>query len=203
LTLLALPVWLAVSVVPAEATTMAAADFRPGSTLGLGLAGCAYDYAWQQFDLGTTLTADLSQSVSFGHLVLGTRGLWRFLDRPEFVAALIGGVQLDPGQSGGRSYVVPDVGLGVAYRTSYNGVPLAFRLNLTVTVDQGQSLVVQPVATPITYNQGFVDVPAARPNLLQRLTLGPNANLGLGVAVGDRLELTLGGGTLAGLRYHY
>lgn len=199
---LALPLAAALAA-PAAATTMPAADLQPGHTLGLGLAGASYDYAWKRFSLGAAVVSDFGTSAVLQHLVPGVRAQGRFIEDANFDASVIAGVALDPGTAGSRAYVVPDLGLGVAYHTVIAGFPMALRLDLTLTVDQGQGTAGTIVPTTTSFQNGFVSSPVSQPTLLQRIIFGPNTGLGLGVTLGDRLEVDLGGGTLIGFRYRY
>lgn len=190
---------------PAFASTMAAADVTPGQTLGLGFAGASYDYSVRNFAAGLAIDSangPFGGYSSYNHLVAAGRVMGRFIDAGDFKASVLGGLELDPGYVGQRSYLIPDVGLAVAYHTMFLSMPVALRLALTVTVDQGQSGP-QPLSVGEVYDPTQTLFASSRANWLQRLTFGPNTNLGLGVAMGDHLELTLGGGTALGARYHF
>jgi hypothetical protein len=181
----------------AEAATLGTADFRPGQTIGVGLAGLSYDFAFPRVDLGASLSTNNWSSPAQGRMLIGTRGLVRFLEQRDLSAALVGGVLFDPGFAGDRSYLVPDLGLGVAYRFNLAGFPLALRFNVTLTVDQGQT---QPYPVPVS-PEGTITQP--RGNVLQRLTTGPNTMVGLAYMPTDNMEITVGGGTLVGVRFTY
>jgi hypothetical protein len=186
---------------PAEAQMMPSADLQAGHTLGLGFAGMAYDYGLGgRYGLGGSLSAPLWQSGG-AWMKLDARTQARFIDESDFKAAAIAGLRLDPGGLGQRSYLIPDAGIGVAYTRELWGVPLTLRLNVTLTIDQGQT---GNFPTGVAGVDGIpYDSTMPRPNLLQRLTFGPNTNVALAAKLSDRFELSLGGGTIVGLRYHY
>ncbi|MFN3429348.1 MAG: hypothetical protein ACK46X_05290 [Candidatus Sericytochromatia bacterium] len=182
---------------PAQAATLPSADFKPGQTMGLGLAGLSYDYAFPRVSLGASLAATNPWSPNFAHMQLGARAAYRFLQADGLSAGVIGGVVFDPGQPGGRSYMIPDVGLGAAYRFTLFTLPLSVRFNFTLTADQGQA------SAP--YAQYPVDPNSVQPrgNFLQRLTAGPNTMIGLAYQPSDTVEVTLGSGTLVGVRFSF
>lgn len=182
---------------PAQAATLPSADFKPGQTMGLGLAGLSYDYAFPRVSLGASLAASNAWSPNFTHMQLGARAAYRFLQADGLSAAVIGGVTFDPGQPGGRSYLIPDVGLGAAYRFNLAAFPFSVRFNFTLTADQGQATA--------PYAQYPIDPNAvqARGNFLQRLTAGPNTMIGFAYHPSDSVEVTLGSGTLVGVRVNF
>ncbi|HEY9724295.1 MAG TPA: hypothetical protein V6D47_20000 [Oscillatoriaceae cyanobacterium] len=168
---------------PAKAATIPAASFAPGNTVGLGYSGLSFDHGFGSWSLG----ASVGDGSLFGyqsHMRLSARVLGRFFDQGGLDAGWLGGLMYDPGVAGDRAYLVPDVGIGVAYTFAARW-PVTLWANLTLTVNQVVSDPTNPVPTG---------------NLLQRLTLGPESTVGLGLHVTPNLELTLGGGTLAGFR---
>lgn len=187
---------------PAQAATAPVADFRGGQTLGIGLAGVSWDYGWNRVALGAQIGNPSAWGASYNSRIkAGTRVMYRFLDAQDIKVASLAGLEFDPGYPGGRSYLVPDVGLGVAYTFRLNDVPITARFNVSLTVDQGQQSGAMP--TPAIYSpDGAVDL-TPRGNVFQRLTLGPNTMIGVGLTAMERYELTIGGGTLVGLRIHY
>lgn len=192
---------------PAAAATAPIADFRPGQTLGIGLAGVSWDYGLGRGSLGAQIgnPAGLGPGTGPGgnnRIKAGARGMWRFLDAQDIHVASLVGLEFDPGAPGGRSYLVPDVGLAVAYRFKWGDLPLAARFNVSLTVDQGQQQGFGPMPTTYAPGGGMVDATPVG-NVFQRLILGPNTMLGVGLTAMDRYELTLGGGTIVGLRIHY
>ena len=176
------------------------ADFDEGQTLGIGFAGAAWDYGFSRASLGAYVGNPTAWGGSWNSRIkAGTRAQWRFLDDTDLKLASILGAEYDPGPVGGRSYLVPDLGIGVAYRFTWNDLPLVVRFNVSLTVDQGQADAYPlPVASS---GLGLSEPP--RGNVFQRLTFGPSTMIGVGFAATDRYELTLGGGTLVGLRIHY
>ena len=187
---------------PALAATAPVADFRPGQTLGIGLAGVSWDYGWDRLALGAQIGNPSAWNNSWNSRIkAGTRATFRFLDAQDIKVASLVGVEFDPGVPGGRSYVVPDVGLGVAYTFKWNDVPLTARFNVSLTVDQGQQQGNMPMPAIYSPDDGFGAAP--RGNVFQRLMLGPNTMLAFGLTAMERYELTIGGGALVGLRIHY
>jgi hypothetical protein len=184
---------------PAQASTAPVADPPQGQVLGVGLSGISWDYGWARHSLGFELRSTNTLPTGSGdRFLIGSRGTWRLADSPDLNVAALVGFQLDPGVPGSRAYLIPDVGLGVAYRFFVGPVPLGLRFNVTLTLNQGQTGGVFPIhPSPDPY-----PLPPTG-NLLQRLTLGPNTTLGLVLRAHDRYEITLGGGTLIGLRVQY
>jgi hypothetical protein len=183
---------------PAQAATLPSADFKPGQTMGLGLAGLSYDYAFPRVSLGASLASSNAWSPNLTHMQLGARAAYRFLQSDGLTAAVVGGVVFDPGQPGGRSYLIPDLGLGAAYRFQVGAFPLSVRFNFTLTADQGQASA--PYAQyPVDPNAP--QVPTG--NFLQRLTAGPNTMIGLAYQPSDNVEVTVGSGTLVGVRFSF
>jgi hypothetical protein len=123
----------------------------------------------------------------------------RFLQQQNLSAAVVGGVVFDPGQVGGRSYMVPDLGIGVGYRFTLWNLPLALRFNVTLTAEQGQN---NPYYGPVPMPTDPSMVPP-RGNFLQRLAIGPNTMVGLAYTPSENLEVTVGAGTLVGVRFTY
>lgn len=186
LPLLAVAALFAVAT-PAQASTVPAADFGAGSRLGLGFAGLSYDHAFGDTLVGAALNSD-GMPTGSSRFKLGVRGLHRFLSLNGVKVGAIAGLQYDPGVPGQRAYLVPDLGLSFAY-TFPGEVPVSLKVNLTLTVDQYTSV------DPLN--------PVPRGNVLQRLTFGPTSMFGGEVQLNEHLALTLGGGTLAGVRLNY
>lgn len=180
--LLALSCLLLLSA-PAQAATIPAANFAAGNTLGLGYSGLSYDHGFGRFSLGASV-GDGSLLGYQSHMRVSARALGRFFDESGLAASWIGGLMYDPGVPGDRAYLVPDLGLGVAY-TFAGRWPITIWANLTLTVSQ---TVVDPT-NPVPVG-----------NLLQRLTFGPESTVGVGFQLTPKLQFTLGGGTLVGLR---
>lgn len=183
----------------AQAATLPSADFQPGQTMGIGMAGLSYDYAFPNFSLGASLASSNYTNLSNAHITLGTRAAMRFLEQQGLSAAVVGGVAFDPGQPGGRSYLIPDLGVGVGYRFSLWSLPLALRFNVTLTAEQGQNTPYYG-PQPIPTDPSMV---APRGNFLQRLAIGPNTMVGLAYRPSENMEVTVGAGTLVGVRFTY
>lgn len=182
---------------PAAAVTAPIADLPAGQNLGVGLAGISWDYAQERWSLGAELRNTSPFPGPGSRFLTGVRGVAKLVELADLRIAALGGVQLDPGVVGGRSYLLPDLGIGLAYHFRPWGAPFTLRLNVTLTVDQGQGGTV-----PVYY--GGSEYPVAPTGTwLQRLTLGPNTTVSLGFAPHDRYEVVFGGGTLIGLRVRY
>lgn len=186
---------------PALAGTAPVADFDPGQQLGIGLAGVSWDYGFQRLAIGGRIgNPNAWGGGGDGRIKPATRAALRFIDDGDLKIASLLGLEFDPGPVGGRAYLVPDLGLGVTYHFAWNGVGLNARFNVSLTVDQGQML---NQYGPSPDDTTSVAAPAPQGNLFQRLMLGPNTMVGIGLDATDRYELTLGGGTLLGLRVRY
>lgn len=183
----------------AYAVTAPIADAPKGHMLGVGLAGLSWDYGWPHHALGLEIhNTGLFPTEAQDRFLLSSRGIWRLGGSANFAVSALGGIQLDPGLPGNRAYLIPDAGLGVSYRLKVGVIPLALRFNVTLTLDQGQN----GRSYPVYGNLEGISPPVTG-NLLQRLTLGPNTALGLALRPDDNYELTVGGGTLVGLRLRY
>lgn len=187
----------------ALAATAPIADTPAGQNLAFGLSGVSWDLARDRWSAGLELRNTTPLPGSSNRFLGSVRGTTRIVDLPDLRISALGGVQLDPGQVGGRAYIVPDLGLGMAYHFRPWGVPFALRFNVTLTVEQGQSGG-GPMPTPMPYTpDGGAGLGMVQGNWVQRLTLGPNTTASLSFAPNDRYELVLGGGTLIGLRVRY
>src|SRR5687768_13126055 len=94
---LALAPWHAV-----DAATVQTADFKPGTTLGVGLQGLSYDRGFGNFDLGAVI-GDPALIDNNDRIKLGLRGLYRLFQVEGLSAGLIAGLQYDPGGQGSRA----------------------------------------------------------------------------------------------------
>ena len=194
---------------PAYAMTMPAADLSDGQTLGAGFTGLSYDAAVGRFTLGGSV-GDVGLNAPAGRIAPGLRAQVRFLRTPVASAAGLVGVKYDPGNFGGRAYVVPEAGVTVAYRlpTLLEGIRLVIRLGATLTINQGQiGYMFAPMPMASRDPSGLVDgnvstTPSG--NFFQRLAFGPTTGIGVGLGFGgDRYEITAGGGTMVGLRVNF
>ncbi|MBF2055534.1 MAG: hypothetical protein IGS03_18950 [Candidatus Sericytochromatia bacterium] len=182
---------------PAQASIQRSGDFENGHTLGVGLYGVAYDYGWEFLSIG--LSASSSPAATLGNplsdpLRLSTRVLGRFYQQEGLSAAVLAGLQLDPGQPGNRAYLTPDVGLAVGYDFREFDVPFAVRFNLSLAVSQQVNGF---------YPSGPEGEPPPVGNFLQRVTFGPSTSLEVAWMPSEKLEFTLGGGTLLGMRLKF
>ncbi|MEB3329970.1 MAG: hypothetical protein VKQ33_12120 [Candidatus Sericytochromatia bacterium] len=183
---------------PAVASTSPVADLQPGQTLAVGLSGVSWDHAWTGSSIGLELRNTAPLPGSGSRFLAGARGTLGVVAIDRLRVAAVGGVQLDPGLPGGRAYLLPDLGLGASYGFTLWQWSFALRFNVTLTLDQGQG-----GGGTVPLAEGSMPYPIPTGNLFQRLTLGPNTMLGVAFAPSDRYELTLGGGTLVGLRVRY
>lgn len=183
---------------PASAAIQRSADFSQGQTVGLGLYGLSYDYGIGFFSAG--LSAQSPASLSLGNplnspLKPGLRLAARFFELEGLSAAVIGGLLFDPGRSGERAYLTPDLGMGIAYDFRKFNFPFALRMNLTLALSDSRNSPIVPV-----YGDDYV-APAG--NFFQRLSFGPQTSFELAWLPTDQLEVTLGGGTLLGMRMKF
>lgn len=177
----------------AQAATQLSADLEPGHRLGLGLMGAAYDLGLGPVGLGLALNTREPQSLLGGNfrtenmqLRYSLRGMWRVAEIESLSMGVLAGLHLDPGQPGERPGLTPEVGMGVAWDLRTFDLPFALRLNLSVGINPYRPQPWQQNNTP--------------PTFLQRLGLGPATSLEAAWFVNEQTEVTLGGGTLVGLR---
>lgn len=185
----------------AQASIQRGADFDDGSSLGVGLYGLSYDYGWEFLSLGLSTASSASSSLSNPlntSLRINSRVLGRFYQEEGLSAAVLAGVTLDPGTPGGRAYLTPDLGLAIGYNFREFDLPFAVRLNLSLAISQPSKL--SYVYDPYGHSE-----PLQQPSghFLQRLTFGPQTSFEVAWMPNDNLELTLGGGTLLGMRLKF
>ncbi len=179
----------------AQAAIQRSADFEEGSTIGIGIYGMSYDYGIGFFSAG--LSAQSSASLNFGNpmsqpLKPSLRLLARFYQLEGLSAGVLAGATYDPGFPGSRAYLTPDLGLSVGYDFRVHNAPFALRLNLTLAVGDGRG------AYPIN---DYDALPSG--NFFQRLSFGPLTSLELAWMPSEHFEVTLGGGTLMGMRLKF
>ena len=182
-----------ISAGSARAATQLSADLEAGHRLGLGLMGAAYDLGLGPMGLGFAINTREPQSLLTGNfrtenmqLRYSLRGMWRIAEIESLSMGVLAGIHLDPGRAGERPGLTPEVGMGVAWDLRTFDLPFAVRLNLSVGINPYR---------PQPWQQN--DPP---PTLLQRLGLGPASALEAAWFVNEHTEVTLGGGTLIGLR---
>ncbi len=180
------------SLAPAHAAIQRSADFSEGHALGIGLYGIAYDYSMWGVSAGayavtkqysSSLTPIFEQSPE-----LGLRLLARSYDKDGLSVGWVGGLHVSSRtdysdviqDSRQRNILTPDLGLSVAYGFNLWEMPLALRMNLTL----GFSLL-------------------ERGDFFQRLKFGPQTGLELAWQPRQDLEVTVGGGTLLGMRLKF
>lgn len=174
---------------PVQAAIQRSADFPQGHAIGVGMFGLAYDYGIGALSIGSSFSGDATYSLSYSARIRpALRALWRFMEMEGLSAGVLAGIQFDPGTVGGRAYLTPDLGVGLAYNFHILEIPMAFRLNLTLALGPGSR-----ASYPDTTDQ-------PTPNLFQRLTIGPLSSMELALMPTQNLEITLGGGTWLGMR---
>ena len=178
-------------LLPAEAAIQRSADFTSGHNVGVGLFGLSYDYGMGPFSIGTSFSTNAMPTLVGIRLKPAVRSMWRFMEMEGLSAGVIAGLQLDPGDVGGKASLVPDLGVGMAYNFKLLDVAMALRLNLTLATANSNTLFIVPT-------NDNIDAPV--PNALQRLTVGPQTSLELAFMPTKNLEITLGGGTWVGMR---
>lgn len=193
---------LALALAPAaSAATLPGADMHPGQAIAAGVLGASYDYT---FPSGTLVGVVLGNHDIVGtasRLKLGGRIYQQIHAKDGLSAAVIGGLELDPGVQGGRAYLVPDLGVGLAYRFAW-AMPLTVRVAFTATYDQGQRSAYY--GSYGTYLPTTPDVgTSSLGSVLQRVTWGPNTTIGVGLEVSPGFELTLGSGNWVGMRLRF
>lgn len=186
---------LALQAAPAQAAIQRSADFSQGSAVGIGIYGLSYDYGIGFFSAGLAIQSQSSFSFSNplnNPLRPSLRLAARFYQNRGLSADVLGGLLFDPGYVGERSLLVPDIGLGVAYdfRKAFK-LPFALRMNLTLGVND--------------YSSRYPDngEPGQQANFFQKLGFGPQTSVELAWLPTKDLEITLGGGTLLGMRMKF
>jgi hypothetical protein len=180
---------------PTQAAIQRSSDFSQGHAIGVGLFGLAYDYGVGPFSIGAAFSSDAVYSFSASsRLRPSVRALWRFMEQDGLSAGILAGVQYDPGSPGGRAYLTPDLGVGMAYNFKIFDLPTALRLNLTLALSNNSTNYYFG-SYPTDSN---TDTPT--PNFFQRITIGPMSSLELAFMPSENFEITLGGGTWLGMR---
>ena len=174
----------------AEASLQSRLDIEQGHSLGIGMFGLSYDYGFDNFSLGASISSQqyglLPGSSIHSNFITNLRGNWRLYNQDGLQLGLIGGTTIDSGFTGDRSYLKPDIGLGMAYQFKLWDLPMALRLNIAWTV--------QP-------EQDFIGVRST--NFLQRVGLGPSTGLEVAFKPSEKMEFTLGGGSIMGMRLRF
>ena len=146
---------------------------------------------------GSRSAAQALYPSSYTTLNLSTRMMARVYQEDGLSAGIIAGLQLDPGTPGDRAYLTPDLGVAIAYDFSQFNWPFAIRMNLTLAIsDRNVGYVSYP-------SSGNSDYSEPTPNLLQRLSFGPQTSFELAWLASENLEITTGGGTLLGMRLKF
>lgn len=191
---------LAIMSNSSQAAIQNSSDFEKGSTLGIGLVGVSYDYAFEAFSFGgfvvnpsnspeDSLRKIFDSNLRSQPFKFGTRMSWRFMKRDGLSLGTFAALTLDPGQPGDKLQFTPDLGISLAYRFSILDIPMAARLNMSLAFDSS------------TRNNSSGDVITT--NFFQRLNMGPGTGLELAIMPLDYLEITIGGGTLFGSRLKF
>lgn len=193
----------------AEAATQRSADFSQGNTVGIGLFGLSYDYGLGPASLGFDSNARLGglgmYNGGFGgnNLKFSTRALWQVMDTETITGAFIAAAHYDPGDIGqSNPMFVPEVGFSIAYRILDS--PFLIRLNTTVGYNSTLKGMVYP-----SYSTGEIDKPQSTEpkevdaNFLQKFGIGPGTSFELAYQPDENSEITLGGGSLIGMRLKF
>lgn len=200
---------------PATAATQRSADFSQGNTVGIGLVGLSYDYGLGPvslgFDSNSRLTSDLGVYNSTyggidGNLKFSTRALWKVMDTEKFTGAFIAAAHYDPGAIGrDNASFIPEAGFSIAYRILDS--PFLIRLNTTVGYHSNLKATVYP---DNYYNPGYggsdtadMEPREVEANFLQKFGVGPGTSFELAYQPDENSEITLGGGSLIGMRLKF
>ena len=200
---------LALFTAETQAATQRSADFSQGNTVGIGLFGLSYDYGLGPVSLGFDSNAKINSSLSvyggggFGGntLKFSSRGLWKVMETEKITGAFIAAAHYDPGDIGQNNPAfVPEVGFSIAYRIL--DTPFLIRLNTTVGYNSTLKGTVYP-----DYSTGINETPAepreVEANFLQKFGVGPGTSFELAYQPDENSEITLGGGSLIGMRLKF
>ena len=176
---------------PAYSAVKDCVDMPNGNNVSVGLFGLSYDYVIDAFGIGASIGKPLFSFTYSPAMNLGLRAHYRFLNSDNLSAGVLAAVNLDPGTpSDASGKLIPDVGVGVAY--TFEDIGLSLRLNLTFTSSW--------TGAPNVFSYSG-DTQA--PNFLQTITIGPNTSFEIGYRLNETAELTLGGGSLVGIRMNF
>ena len=194
----------------AQAATQRSADFSQGSTVGIGLFGLSYDYGLGPVSLGFDSNSKLTSGIgiygsgmSGNILKFSTRGLWRVMETEKFTGAFIAAAHYDPGDIGQNNPVFfPEAGFSIAYRILDS--KFLIRLNTTVGYNSTLKGTVYPTYAPdnleMTAHEEAKEVEAS---FLQKFGVGPGTSFELAYQPDENSEITLGGGSLIGMRLKF
>lgn len=175
---------------PAQAALNSHMDSENGHTLSIGVFGLSYDYTYENFSIGTSFNTQQYQLLPTPNYGYGSnfnanlRSTWKWLKTDDLTLGLVGGATVISGSPGERSYFQPDLGLGMAYQFSLWNLPMALRLNIAWTIQEDNE-----------YNQAT--------NILQRIGLGPSSGIEFAMKPAENMEITLGGGSILGMRLKF
>ena len=192
----------------AQAATQRSADFSDGNTVGVGLFGLSYDYGLGPVSLGFDSNARLNTSAySYGYGGLNTnlkfsgRTLWRVMETGTLTGAFLAAAHYDPGSIGeNNSAFVPEVGFSIAYRILDS--PFLIRLNTTVGYNHNLTAKIWP--EPTLPGDTSSNTPReVEANFLQKFGVGPGTSFELAYQPDENSEITVGGGSLIGMRLKF
>lgn len=189
------------------AATQRSADFSDGNTVGVGLFGLAYDYGLGPVSLGFDSNARISPSfmsysASSMNLKFSGRGLWRVMETDTLTGAFLVAAHYDPGSIGeNNASFIPEAGFSIAYRILDS--PFLIRLNTTV----GYNPNLKGYVWSDTYLPGDSSSDNSprevEANFLQKFGVGPGTSFELAYQPDENSEITLGGGSLIGMRLKF
>lgn len=196
----------------AQAATQRSADFSQGNTVGIGLFGLSYDYGLGPvsvgFDSNSKLTSGLGiygGGLSGNILKFSTRALWRVMETEKFTGAFVVAAHYDPGDIGQNNPVFfPEAGFSIAYRI----LDSAFLIRLNTTVGYNSTLK-GTIYPPISYSPGDLDNTSneepreVEASFLQKFGVGPGTSFELAYQPDENSEITIGGGSLIGMRLKF
>lgn len=183
-------------ILPVSASVKDYIDMPDGHNVSVGLFGMSYDYSVFNFGIGTFIGTGISLSPyePSTRINLGIRAHYKFFEWEDLSAGIMTGVIFDPGNINNdeRGKFIPDIGVGVSYHFWDTG--FIIRLNVTIT-----SLKEGLLSSYSSYNDDQERVP----NFLQTLTVGPNTSLEIAYILNDNASLTIGGGSICGIRMNF
>ncbi len=195
----------------AKAATQRSADFYQGSTVGIGLFGLSYDYGLGPISLGVDSNSKLNTSLGiFGsgyggnNLKFSTRALWNVMQTDKITGAFLIAAHYDPGDIGQNNPAfVPEMGFSIAYRILDS--PFLIRLNTTVGYNAYLKGYLYPSPSyPGELGSDSNDRPQElEANFLQKFGVGPGTSFELAYQPDENSEITIGGGSLLGMRLKF
>ncbi len=197
----------------AQAATQRSADFSQGNTVGIGLFGLSYDYGIGPVSVGFDSNSKYTSSLGiytgsgFGgnNLKFSSRALWKVMETEKIIGAAIVAAHYDPGDIGGNNQAfVPEVGFSIAYRILDS--PFLIRLNTTVGYNhnlRGYAGGPYGMPAPVAPGEEPAEPQMVDATFLQKFGVGPGTSFELAYQPDENSEITLGGGSLIGMRLKF